>query len=68
MNTYLINATGFLYIIIADNPKKAYINFLYDDTMPISYMFIDRKDLLEKGYVKIESTVIPNVWKLLKLN
>lgn len=65
MNTFLINTVLGMVIIMADTPEKAWLKYTLEETM-LGDMFLDREDLLKRGYTKLELTPEKNVFELLK--
>lgn len=65
MNTYLINTTLGLFVVMAEEAKQAYFKHITEDSY-LGDSFITREELLNRGYVKLEKTNIQNVYQLTK--
>lgn len=65
MNPYFINTPLGGMVIMADTAHLAEIKYL-TEPQQLKDMFVNRENLIERGYTKLESTLLPNVWLLIK--
>lgn len=65
MNTYLVDnlALG-LTIVEAEKPSEAFVRVVTEQDISILDTFLDREDLLERGYQTMEKTHLDGVWLL----
>jgi len=65
MKKYLLNTMLGFVIVVADTPADAWIQYVTEDEFPIGDMFLDRENLIERGYTKVQPTEVDNVYRLL---
>lgn len=65
MDSFLINTVLGLMVVRAENPAKAWIKYVTEETY-LGDIFLDRDDLIKQGYRTIEKSPIENVYYLKK--
>lgn len=67
MNTYLINTLLGKMIVMGNSPAEAFVKYTTSsDSIPLGDMFVEREELLKRGYRTLERTDLENVYELKK--
>lgn len=65
MNPYLVSTHFGGAIVQSETPLGAYIKYITEE-IPLGDMFIEREDLIKRGYSKVEHTAYDKVYLLIK--
>lgn len=65
MHKYVINTGLGLFIVRAETPAQAFVEYSTSD-VPLQDSFLDREDLWNRGYTALYTTEIRNVYKIIK--
>lgn len=65
MNAYLISLSLGNLVVMEQSAMSAWVKCMTEE-IELDDMFIDREDLLERGYLRMETTTMSNVFLLIK--